>query len=67
MHLETMNPTAPGKATMGFGVSQSSAACEPQYSISAAVVHKLQRTYRVSELHALTIAHLASIGPKEGR
>jgi hypothetical protein len=67
MHLEKLNPTAPARALMGFGVSQSSAACGPEYSISAAVVQKLQRAYRVSEYHAATIARLASLGPQEGR
>lgn len=67
MHLESMNPTAPGRASMGFGSTLSPTASTSEYSISAAVVQKLQRTYRVSELHAQTIARLASIGPKEGR
>lgn len=67
MHLEKLNPTAPARASMGFGVTQSSAACAPEYSTSAAVVQKLQRIYRVSELHAVTIARLASLGPREGR
>lgn len=67
MQLESMNPTAPGRAAMGFGNSLSAAASNPEYNISAAVVQKLQRAYRVSELHAQTIARLALIGPKEGR
>ena len=66
MQLQKLNPTAPARASMGFGVSQSSAACAPEYSTSIAIVQKLQRAYRVSEVHAATIARLANLGPREG-
>lgn len=38
-----------------------------EYNTASVVVQRLQRTYRVSELHAETIARLAALGPEEGR
>lgn len=67
MGLQKLNPTAPARASMGFGVAQSSAACGPEYNTSAVVVQKLQRLFRVSAPHAATIARLACLGPEEGR
>lgn len=67
MQLQTMNPEAPGKATKGFGSLVSSAATGPENSIPTILVNRLQRRFGLSELHALTVLRLASLGPEEGR
>jgi hypothetical protein len=36
-------------------------------TIPAVIVNRLQRRFGLSELHALTVLRLASLGPKEGR
>lgn len=55
MQLETANPAL------------GSAGLVPrEYSTPATIVQKLQRLNRVSELHAETIARLASRGPQGG-
>lgn len=67
MRLESVNPTAPARAPMGFGVSQSSAACVPETTIPTVIVNRLRERFGVSEPHALTILRLAKLGPMEGR
>lgn len=67
MQLKTANPTTPARAFIGFGVSQSSAACSPEYNTTAVAVQKFQRNFRISELHALTVLRLAGLGPREAR
>lgn len=67
MHLETMNPTAPGRASMGFGRSLSPTASTSENSIPAILVNRLRQRFGLSELHAATVLRLASIGPQEGR
>lgn len=36
-------------------------------NIPSVIVNRLQRRFGLSELHALTVLRLASLGPKEGR
>lgn len=67
MLLKAANPTTPCRAFIGFGVSQSSAACGSENTIPTVLVNRLQRRFGLSELHALTVLRLASLGPKEGR
>ena len=64
-----MNPTdaKPGAGDAGFAKASSLSGMSRKYNTSATIVQKLQRLYRVSKLHAETIARLASLGPQEGR
>lgn len=67
MHLQSMNPTAPGRASMGFGSPLSPTASTPENSIPAVLVNRLRQRFGLSEMHARTVLRLASIGPEEGR
>ena len=64
-----MHPTYAKPDAGGRRVAKASflAGMPSDYSTPATIVQKLQRLYRVSELHAETIARLASFGPQEGR
>jgi hypothetical protein len=67
MHLKATNPTTPARALIGFGVSQSSAACGSENTIPTILVNRLRQRFGLSELHAVTVLRLASLGPQEGR
>lgn len=67
MSIRKTNPKAPGKALSGFGVSQSSAACDLEYNPSHDVVQRLQHRFAISAPHASTVARLAGLGPQEAR
>ena len=66
MHLESMRPAARQRET-GLGGIACLAASTSENSIPTVLVNRLQRRFGLSELHALTVLRLASLGPKEGR
>lgn len=66
MHLNEMRPAARGRET-GLGGIACLAASTSESTIHTVLVNRLQRRLGLSELHALTVLRLASIGPKEGR
>jgi hypothetical protein len=61
MQLETMNPTTPGRAVIGFGVSQSSAACVPEHITISLALKQIRQRVSVSEAVALLIAGHAGL------
>ena len=63
MQLHTANPA------LGTGLAKASslAGTLSENTIPTVIVNRLQRRFGLSELHALTVLRLASLGPKEGR
>lgn len=65
MNLTDTKPDAGG--SVGLAKASFLAGMPSEYNTPAIIVQRLQRLYRVSEHHAVTIARLASLGPQEGR
>lgn len=65
MQIDIANPAAGVSA--GLAKAVSLAGTQSEYNNLTLIVQRLQRLYRVSDLHAATIARLASLGPQEGR
>lgn len=63
MHLETQT------RRRGAGLAKASflAGMPCEDTIPAVLVNRLRQRFGLSELHALTVLRLASLGPKEGR
>lgn len=64
MHLEKLNPAAPARALAGSEL-QSWAATHSDLTTLPLIINRLQRRYAISAPHAVTIARLAGLGPKE--
>jgi hypothetical protein len=64
MHLENVKPAAPGRALAGSEL-QSWAATHSDLTTLPLIINRLQRRYAISAPHAVTIARLAGLGPKE--
>ncbi|PZN97775.1 MAG: hypothetical protein DCF30_15850 [Hyphomicrobiales bacterium] len=61
MHLEKMNPTTPARAFIGFGVSQSYAACDLEHITISLALKQIRERVAVSEPVALIMAQHAGL------
>ena len=66
MQQKESRPDARQRET-GLGGIACVAASTTEFTIHTVLVNKLQRRLGLTELHALTVLRLASLGPKEGR
>ncbi|RDJ20148.1 hypothetical protein DWF00_16700 [Bosea caraganae] len=66
MQLETMNPTTPGRARVGSGISLSSAASTSELTTQALALKLILGRVTVSQALALDMARLAGL-LREGR
>lgn len=65
MNLTNTKPDAGG--SVGLAKASFLAGMPREDSIPSVIVNRLQRRFGLSELHALTVLRLASLGPREGR
>ncbi|MGW9331580.1 hypothetical protein [Bosea sp. NPDC055594] len=64
MHVENVKPAAPAMALAGSEL-QSWAATHSDHSTLPLIINRLRQQFAISAPHALTIARLAGLGPKE--
>lgn len=64
MHVENVKPAAPGRALAGSEL-QSWAATHSDHNTLPLIINRLRQQFAISAPHALTIARLAGLGPKE--
>ncbi|HEV7339953.1 MAG TPA: hypothetical protein VGO06_28555 [Bosea sp. (in: a-proteobacteria)] len=65
MNLTNTKPDAGG--SVGLAKSSFLAGMPSEDITPSIIVNRLQHRFGISELHALTVLRLASLGPKEGR